>query len=131
MRALVPRRPSAGLKEQIFTARRAPVTGDALDLTEPASPATRHPYLAWLAPATAALLLVAMLVNNQRNPSLSIAHSASPLVAMALSNQNAAAWLPGSFSRERNGLPEETLEWTNGSGSTSSISSLSGPRGTN
>jgi hypothetical protein len=53
------------------------------------------------------------------------------MIAVALSNQNVAPWLPGSFAREQNGLPNETFEWTNGSRSTSSISSLSRLRGTN
>jgi hypothetical protein len=68
---------------------------------------------------------------NQHN-SQAISGSANPgMIAVALSNQSAAAWLPGSFSRERNGLPNGSFEWTNGNGSTSSIRSLSSLRGTN
>jgi hypothetical protein len=38
---------------------------------------------------------------------------------LALSNQSAASWLPGSFDRERNGLPIENIERTNATGPTS------------
>jgi hypothetical protein len=125
LRALVPRPPSAGLKKRIFAASpTAPRPAAA------ATPSPRHPAWAWLAPAMAAVLVVAVLYN-QHSGSVSVSSDSSPMVAMALSNQSVAAWLPGSFSRDRNDLPQETLEWTNGSRSTSSIGSLSGSRGTN
>jgi hypothetical protein len=53
------------------------------------------------------------------------------MVAVALSNQSIAPWLPGSFSREHNGLPTGTFEWTNGSGSGSGIGSRSISNATN
>jgi hypothetical protein len=84
----------------------------------------------WLAPATAALLLACMLFNQRNGPSLA-GYSSSQIVAVSLSNQSAAAYLPGSFKREQNILSADTFEWTNGAGSTSSITSLSPMRGTN
>jgi hypothetical protein len=84
----------------------------------------------WLAPATAALFLTCILLNQRSAPMASPV--TSPLIAMILSsNQSAAAYLPGSFQREQNRLPSDTFEWTNGSGSTSSISSLSESKGRN
>jgi len=88
--------------------------------------APSHHWVAWLAPATAALLFVAVLFNQRNGPF--VTGGSSPMVALALSNQSAAAFLPGSFSRDVNGPSAETFEWTNGSGSTSSIHSLSGRR---
>jgi hypothetical protein len=84
----------------------------------------------WLAPVTAALFLTCILLNQRSAPMAT--PSTSPMIAMILSsNQSAAAYLPGSFQREQNGLPSDTFEWTNGSGSTSSISSLSESKGRN
>jgi len=131
LRAWVPRRPSAKLKAQTFCAAPAAV-GDQVDhLTPEASHLTAHHSLAWLAPATAALLFVAMLFNQRTGAGFSASDNSSPMVAVALSNQSAAAWLPGSFSRDVNSLPAETFKWTNGSSSTSSISSPLGRRGKN
>jgi len=128
LRALTPRRPSPALKQRIFAAAAALKQQPRSASDAPEAP--HHPSWAWLAPVTAALLVVAV-VYNQRNPTIYSSSASSPMVALALSNQSAAAWLPGSFAHEVNALPEETLEWTNGSRSTSSISSLSGSRGTN
>jgi hypothetical protein len=83
--------------------------------------------LSWLPPATAALLLLCVLFNQHSSQAISSA-GANSLVAVALSNQSAAPWLPGSFSREHNGLPTGTFEWTNGS---SGIGSRSLSNGTN
>jgi len=99
---------------------------------DPAVPDYKSPpfRFSWLAPATVAFLLMCVLFNQHNSQAISSAANSS-MVAVALSNQSAAAWLPGSFSRERNGLPNASFEWTNGNGSTSSISSLSSSRGTN
>jgi hypothetical protein len=75
-------------------------------------------------PATAALLLLCVLFNQHSSQAISSAGPNS-MVALALSNQSVAPWLPGSFSREHNGLPNGTFEWTNGSGPTSGIGSRS------
>jgi hypothetical protein len=135
LRSWVPRRLSPKLERRIF-ARRAPKTAGA-KVSDPTGDqaaghiATPSFRLSWLAPATLALLLICMLFNQHNIQALSGASEATPMIAVALSNQNVAPWLPGSFAREQNGLPNETFEWTNGSRSTSSISSLSRLRGTN
>jgi len=121
----VPRRPSARLEKRIF-APSFVAAGQSL-VASPKAPAFRF---SWLAPATVAFLLMCVLFNQHNSQAIS--GSANPgMIAVALSNQSAAAWLPGSFSRERNGLPNGSFEWTNGNGSTSSIRSLSSWRGTN
>jgi hypothetical protein len=76
--------------------------------------------ISWLAPATVAFLLICVLFNQHNTQALSGSTNTVPMVAVALSNQSGAAWLAGSFSHERNALPNETFEWTNGNGSTSS-----------
>lgn len=139
LRSWAPRRPSAKLKERIFAAEPAPAQS-AILLTHHASRiilyASRMTHwlrpasFRWLAPAMAALFLVCVLLNQHSTPMASPA--TSPMIAMILSsNQSAAAYLPGSFQREQNGIPSDTFEWTNGSGSTSSISSLSESKGRN
>ena len=135
LRSWVPRRPSAKLERNIFARRSA--TEAAAETVAPGSAPVRREAtspsfrLSWLAPATVALLLICMLFNQHNIQALSGASESGPMIAVALSNQSVAPWLPGSFAREQNGLPNETFEWTNGSGSTSSISSLSGLRRTN
>lgn len=51
------------------------------------------------------------------------------MVAMILSNQSYAAYLPGSFEHQHNSFRADTFEWTNGSRSTSSMGSLSPMKG--
>jgi hypothetical protein len=71
-----------------------------------------------------------VLFNQHSSQALS-SSGANSIVAMALSNQSIAPWLPGSFSREHNGLPTGTFEWTNDSSSSSSIGSRSISSATN
>lgn len=135
LRSWVPRRPSAKLEQKIF-ASRAPAafgSGAATTVAEPAGQEQTSPSfrLSWLAPATVALLLICLLFNQHNIQALSGASESRTIIAVALSNQSIAPWLPGSFAREQNSLPNETFEWTNGSGSASRISSLSSLRGTN
>jgi hypothetical protein len=132
LRSWAPRRPSAKLRQSIFAPETARAVAMPL-LTHSAARIThwlRPTSFRWLAPAMAALFLVCVLLNQHNTPMA--APASSPLIAMILSsNQSAAAYLPGSFQREQNGIPSDTFEWTNGSGSTSSISSLSESKGRN
>jgi hypothetical protein len=122
------RSPSPRLKHRLFAqpaaARSASVAEDQSPLSDHPSPPFR---LAWLAPATMALLLLCIMFNQRNNP-----FPASPgtgtMVAVALSNQSAASWLPGSFAHDQNTVPAETFEWTNGSGGSSNARMF---RGTN
>jgi hypothetical protein len=82
----------------------------------------------WLAPVTAVLLLACMIVNQHNSPPAGSGVDA-PLVAMILSNQSSAAYLPGSFQQDQNIITANTFDWTNGSRFTSSIRSHLGSKG--
>jgi hypothetical protein len=99
------RRPSARLERRLFAA--GPVPAEVL-------PPFRF---SWVAPATAALMLMCVLVNQCYGPALSASAPSGPLVAMILSNQSAAAYLPGSFQAEHNNLPADAFNWTSRSAS--------------
>ncbi len=122
LRSWAPRCPSPRVKQQIFAA--AAVLNVARVFREHAG---RLPCFAvrWLAPAMAAMMLMAALVNQRNDTALSSPARSGPLVAMMMSNQSAAAYLPASFQPEQNRVTPQTFEWTNGSSSTSSIRSLS------
>ena len=129
LRSWVPRRPSARLEQRWVAAQRAAAMAIAPPavLDEP-TPGFR---LRWLAPATAALVLLCVLFNQREGGGVGGSTNSGPLVAMILSNHSVAAYLPSNEAREQNRPPADTFEWTNGSGSTSSIRSLSGPRAQN
>ena len=127
LRSWALRRPSPKLYRRIFAAPRpSAVAGSATSETE--QPMASF-HLHWLAPATVALLFLCALFNPRSNLRPPGVHG--ELIAVALSNQSAAAWLPGSFACGQNSLPAETFEWTNGSRSTSSITPVSTLKGTN
>ena len=91
------RRPSARLERRLFAVGTAPA--EAL-----------LPFrLTWLAPATALLMLTCVLFNQRYAPNLYASSSPSPLMAMILSNQSVAAYLPGSVQAEHNNLPADAF----------------------
>jgi len=99
-----PRRPSARLERQLFATRPAPE--EAL-----------LPFrFGWLAPTTVAMALMCVLFNQRYGTPSSATTGASPMVAMILSNQSAAAYLPGSFQAEQNNLPADAFKWTRARG---------------
>jgi hypothetical protein len=113
-----PRHPSARLERRLFAVGSAPA--EAL-----------LPFrVTWLAPVTAALMLMCVLFNQRYGPDFSASANPGPLVAMILSNQSAAAYLPGSFQAEQNNLPADTFKWTRGSRSTLGAAALSRSHGT-
>ncbi len=128
LRSWTPRRPSAKLERRLFADEpaRAAAADTATVAVSRSAPQTIY---RWLAPATAALLFISILWNQRGAPQVSFAQASSPLVTSALSNQSLAAWLPGSFAREQNGVRGENLDWTNGRPWPSSTRSLSGSRG--
>jgi hypothetical protein len=129
LRSWVPRRPSARLEQRWVGSQRASAVAIAApDSLEEQAPVFRF---RWLVPATAALILLCVLFNQREGYGVGGSTNSSPLVAMILSNHSVAAYLPGTEAREQNRPPADTFEWTNGSGSTSSIRSLSGPRARN
>ena len=115
LRSWVPRRPSAKLERRLFPA--------SPPADEPAAPLRLY----WLAPATAALLFMGLFLNQHFNPALSSANPV-PIVAVALSNLSAAAYLPGSFPREHNPLPDEAYEMNLGRGTGASINPVADSR---
>src|SRR5438105_9936295 len=125
------RRPSPAIEERVFGQERRVGARDlqaADQNTEnPAAPFAFR----WLVPATAGLLLLCLVANPRGSQGLSSSTNSGPMVAVILSNQSAMAYLPGSFKADQNNIPADTFEWTNASGSTSSIRSLSGPKGSN
>ena len=112
MLSWTPRRPSKELEARLF---------GAAAVAEPLPPFR----LSWLAPATVALLLMCVLFNQRHGATLTGAPVSGPMVAMILSNQSAAAYLPGSFQAEQNNLPADVFKRTNARGATASPTSLS------
>ena len=94
-----PRRPSRRLERRLFAAPPAPA--EAL-----------LPFrFRWLAPATALLALMCVLFNQRYGANFPASVGASPMVAMILSNQSAAAYLPGSVQADQNNLPADAFRW--------------------
>ena len=128
LRSWAPRPPSAKLSQQLFPKPEAEVHSR---ITNHAS---REAFsFRWLAPAMATLLLLCIVLNQHNTAPLTGGARREPMVAMIMSpsNQSAIPYLPGTFQREQNIVLADTFEWTNGSGSTSSISSLSPTKGSN
>ena len=115
LRSWAPRRPSASLERRLFA--RRPVAAEL-------PPAFR---LSWLAPAMAVLLLVGLFLNGHNSTAIGSSNTV-PIVAMILSNQSAAAYLPASFQHAENRLPADAYQWTVRAGATSVISAVLGPR---
>jgi len=97
----------------------------------PACCRTDRPGLSWsiltrvAVPTLACLLLTAAILMHP-GPDLIVSHTDEPaMVALALSNQNFAPYLSGSFQPTANRL--DTFGWTNGGGSPSSMRSLPPP----
>src|SRR5438105_4012192 len=121
------RRPSPAIEEQVFGGERR-VRARGLQEADQSVQDTAPFAFRWLVPATAGLLLLCLVANPRGNQEFSSSTNSGPMVAMILSNQSAIAYLPGSFKADQNNIPADTFEWTNVSGSTSSIRSLSGPK---
>lgn len=103
-----PRRPGARLEQKIF----GPPEAD---------PGLRA-LMRVVAPVAACLMFTVVMLN-QPDRSLAIpAAGPGALLAMSLSNQNYAAYLPGSFQLAANRL--DTFGWTNGGGCPSSTFSI-------
>jgi hypothetical protein len=135
LRSWAPRRPSAKVKQRIFAAGKsaefAPVHPIILlaDYASRIAQALKPTSFRWLAPAMAALFLTCMILNQRNAPMTS--STTGSFIGVLSSNQSLVAQLSGTLEREQNRLPSATFEWTNGSGSTSSISSLSESKGRN
>jgi hypothetical protein len=98
-----PRRPSAELKQRIFTARVASLPQIAR-------------VLGWLTPATACVLLAFLVLNSENTASISASRQ-EPILATIMSNQSYAAYL-ADHRMGQNDLSTVTFDWTNRSSST-------------
>jgi len=78
--------------------------------------------LGWLVPVTACLLFAQLILNQPAGARFSDTAHPGAMVALVLSNQSYAAYLPRSFQRTRNQL--DGIAWTNGGSSNSSKGSL-------
>src|SRR5512140_3088656 len=113
LRSWTPRRPSPAVKRRIFAAKQAVEDESVAIDGSGAAILQAAPFrLGWFAPVTVSLLLACVLFNHHNSFVLSDSNG-GPLVAAALSNQSAAAWLPGSFERSQNSLPVDAFDWTN------------------
>lgn len=120
-RCWVPRSPSPDVKAKLF------------GKSEPHAPPgfRSSPGMHWLAPATAAVLGVLLLVNYRESISITPASPTRELAVAVLSNRTAAASLSATSIQAHNTLAADTFEWTNDNGSFSSVSSLFPRKGTN
>jgi hypothetical protein len=111
LRAWTPRRPSAGFRR---APARTAAAGDG-----------RRIALGWLAPATVCLLLM-FVTFSQRSGELARLTTSNEVSLMAVSGSNYsfAAYLPGSFDQDRNGVRPGSFEWTNQGHSPSSMVSF-------
>jgi len=98
LRSWQPRRPSAGLKRRIFSARP--------DTPTPAA------FLGWLAPVTACALLT-LLVFNPANSLPGSSTSRGAMMGMVMSNQNYAAYASDGSQNVQNRLAGVTFDSTN------------------
>lgn len=104
-----PRRPSARLRQKIFETRTSQVTAAMV--------------LRWLAPVTVCAL-VALGLLSQPNNIPSGQPTQSPMVGMITSNQSPVASLSNDMRQAGSGVFSGTFEWTNRTGSTSSVGSF-------
>lgn len=110
LRSWRPRRPSAGLEQRLF-----------------ATPVNLMPKMAWfvgwLVPVTAcALLTFSVLISGNGIPGRS--PRPEPLAATMLSNKSLLVPAPENPWKGQNELSSVTFDWTNRSGSTSSMPSF-------
>jgi len=81
-----------------------------------------------LAPTTACVLLSITMMKQSAQELLSNGQERAAIVAMGLSNQNYAAYLPGAYQSTANRV--DTFEWTNRGYSNSSMDSFTSPKAT-
>lgn len=97
LRSWQPRRPAAGLKQQIFN----PVTPVA------AAPSANRWWGA-LAPAMACVLFTLMAFKHEGE-----GLDPKPVLSMVMSNQSRATYVPGGAQTAQNRLDTVTFDWTN------------------
>ena len=111
LRSWLPRRPSATLRWRLFLARAA-------HGARVANMPRMMRVAGWLTPATTCALLT-LLVLNSENAATSAGHRQPSIMAM-MSNQSYAVYATSRQSVQNN-LSVFTFDWTNGSGSGSTL----------
>lgn len=111
LRSWALRRPSARLKRWLFA-------------SVPAQPPTPISW-SWLAPATAALLVMCAVFNDRNSAAFFQPGKSGPLVAMILSNQSSGTLLADRFESDQNNLPADSFDWMNRGSATTGVSYLS------
>jgi len=121
LRTWTPRRPSQKLELAWRSATNRNSTLPGADWAGPSWSTLARA----VTPALAGLVVTVALLT-QPEEGLVVPHARQPaLIALALSNQNFAPYLPGSVQSRANRL--DTFGWTNGNGSLSSMRSLTPP----
>jgi hypothetical protein len=114
LRSWTPRRPSRALERRLFGSTRRHFSVPRL--------------ITVLTPAAACVLLTVSMLKDSAHELLPGRNERAAMVAMGLSNQNYAAYLPGTFQPTANRV--DTFEWTNRGYSNSSMDSFTSPRAT-
>ena len=114
LRSWTPRHPSPGLERRVLGSEPLHYSLSRLATV--------------LAPTAACLLLTVSMLRQSAPDLLPNRAAQAAMVAMGLSNQNFAAYLPGSFQPTANRL--DTFEWTNRGYSNSSMDSFTPPKAT-
>lgn len=112
LRSWKPRRPSPALEQQLFAHPRGEFHLSRL--------------LSVLTPVTACLLLTISVLRQPGAELLVSGRGLSAVVALGISNQSYAAYLPSSFQPAANRV--DTFGWTNGGYSQSSMDSRTSPK---
>ena len=122
LRSWVPRRPSARVKQNIFGNQSAiAVQG------RPDADIGRQAFaFGWLAPATAAFVLLCMLFNQRQGGGGAGGTNSGHFLAVISSNQSFYP-APG-IGTQQNRPSTDTFDWTNDSSFTSSVRSFFGPK---
>ena len=108
LRSWTPRHPSSGLERRLFPSQRSHVSISRL--------------ITVLTPTAACVLLTVSMMKQSAHELLPNGNQRAAIVAMGLSNQNYAAYLPGTYQPTANRI--DTFEWTNRGYSNSSMDSF-------
>jgi len=114
LRSWTPRRPSPKLEHRLFGREQ--------------SHFSFHRLFTVLAPTAACLLLTVSMLRQPGQAFVPGGETQAAIVALGMSNQSYAAYLPGSYQPTANRL--DTFEWTNRGYSTSSMRSFTPPKAT-
>src|ERR1051325_10495045 len=106
LRSWKARRPSPGVRRRIFSQAACELQPSTEARSSGGAIALEYvPFrISWLAPATLTLLLTCVLFSHHNAFVMGQTAAGGPLIAAVVCNQNAAAWLPGSFQACHNSL---------------------------